>query len=171
MQMPDENTIQWVEANIFPSSQQMFGWQAGSSFGPGNCCTSVLLCSRTIRPCGLTTSTGHFETGLGNRTSWNLTSGGTVSRSSRNHLLKVESPTPFCVANSDWVRGNAPTSVAAAYESTAAVQNQFWCIHPAMISRSVAGNQTWIVSRIRTSYGFPNAFPVRGAYQFLLGLP
>ena len=49
------------------------------------------------------TSTCHFETGFGNRTSWNFTFGVGDSHSKRNHLVKVESPTSFCVANSDWV--------------------------------------------------------------------
>ena len=51
----------------------------------------------------LTTSTGHFEVGLGKLTSWNFTFGGTESRSKRNHRFNVEIPTPFSRANKDWV--------------------------------------------------------------------
>ena len=35
----------------------------------GSACTSELFCNRTIHPCGLTTSIGQREVGLGNRTS------------------------------------------------------------------------------------------------------
>ena len=65
-----------------------------------NICTSEPFCSRTIQPCGLTTSTGQREAGLGSRTSWNFTFCRTASRSSRNHRLRLDSPMLCWAANS-----------------------------------------------------------------------
>ncbi len=66
----------------------------------GNICTSEPVCSRTIQPCGLTTSTGQRDAGLGSRTSWNFTFGGTAARSKRNHRLRLDSPMLCWAANS-----------------------------------------------------------------------
>jgi hypothetical protein len=48
----------------------VFYWIHGNARNSwGNGCTSEPFCSRTIQPCGLTTSTGQREAGPGNRTS------------------------------------------------------------------------------------------------------
>jgi hypothetical protein len=69
----------------------------------GNIRTSDPVCTRTIQPCGLTTSTSQHEAELGNRSSWNFTGGEVALPSFLNHLPNVDKPTPCRTAKFLWV--------------------------------------------------------------------